>query len=102
MSTIEGSRFSSRAESLMLRQRCADVVNMSTVPEVVLVKEAVLCHGSVCLCYASITMATDYDFWIEHEEALSARVEVLISGFLTLIVKRSHITETILRMTVCL
>lgn len=37
---------------------------MTTVPEVVLAKEA-------GICYASIAMATDYDCWKEHEEAVS-------------------------------
>ncbi|XP_026159487.1 S-methyl-5'-thioadenosine phosphorylase [Mastacembelus armatus] len=63
MLTIEGPRFSSRAETLMFRQWGADVINMTTVPEVVLAKEA-------GLCYASIAMATDYDCWKEHEEAV--------------------------------
>ena len=38
--TIEGPRFSSRAESNMYRQLGCDVINMSTVPEVVLAREA--------------------------------------------------------------
>ncbi|XP_033870918.1 S-methyl-5'-thioadenosine phosphorylase [Acipenser ruthenus] len=63
MLTIEGPRFSSRAESLMFRQWGADVLNMTTVPEVVLAREA-------GLCYASIAMATDYDCWKEHEETV--------------------------------
>ncbi|XP_048448871.1 S-methyl-5'-thioadenosine phosphorylase, partial [Rhincodon typus] len=62
MVTIEGPRFSSRAESLMFRHWQGDVINMTTVPEVVLAKEA-------GICYASIAMATDYDCWKEHEEA---------------------------------
>ncbi|XP_009675317.1 S-methyl-5'-thioadenosine phosphorylase isoform X1 [Struthio camelus] len=62
--TIEGPRFSSRAESLMFRSWGADVINMTTVPEVILAKEA-------GLSYASIAMATDYDCWKEHEEAVS-------------------------------
>ncbi|XP_043370559.1 S-methyl-5'-thioadenosine phosphorylase isoform X3 [Dermochelys coriacea] len=62
--TIEGPRFSSRAESLMFRNWGADVINMTTVPEVVLAREA-------GICYASIAMATDYDCWKEHEEAVS-------------------------------
>lgn len=70
MLTIEGPRFSSRAESLMFRQWGADVINMTTVPEVVLAKEA-------GLCYASIAMATDYDCWKEHEEAVSGMLEAL-------------------------
>lgn len=69
MLSIEGPRFSSRAESLMFRQWGADVINMTTVPEAVLAKEA-------GLCYASIAMATDYDCWKEHEEAVSSREEV--------------------------
>ncbi|OBS68334.1 hypothetical protein A6R68_03127 [Neotoma lepida] len=62
--TIEGPRFSSRAESFVFRTWGADVINMTTVPEVVLAKEA-------GICYASIAMATDYDCWKEHEEAVS-------------------------------
>lgn len=58
----------------MFRQWGADVINMTTVPEVVLAKEA-------GLCYASIAMATDYDCWKEHEEAVSGRLEVLPDFF---------------------
>lgn len=76
MLSIEGPRFSSRAESLMFRQWGADVINMTTVPEVVLAKEA-------GLCYASIAMATDYDCWKEHEEAVSVRLEVRADVFIT-------------------
>ncbi|MDD3471220.1 MAG: S-methyl-5'-thioadenosine phosphorylase [Syntrophaceae bacterium] len=54
--TIEGPRFSTRAESRMFRTLGADIVNMSTVPEVVLAREA-------GICYASIAMSTDYDSW---------------------------------------
>lgn len=74
--TIEGPRFSSRAESLMFREWGADVINMTTVPEVVLAKEA-------GLCYASIAMATDYDCWKEHEEAVSGRLVVLSAILIT-------------------
>lgn len=77
MLSIEGPRFSSRAESLMFRQWGADVINMTTVPEVVLAKEA-------GLCYASIAMATDYDCWKEHEEAVSGWLKVLTVVFIVL------------------
>jgi 5'-methylthioadenosine phosphorylase len=56
--TIEGPRFSSKAESFMFRSWSADIINMSSVPEVVLAREA-------GLCYASIAMSTDYDCWRE-------------------------------------
>jgi len=59
--TIEGPRFSTKAESNLFRSWKADVINMSTVPEVVLAREA-------GICYASISMSTDYDVWHETEE----------------------------------
>lgn len=62
--TIEGPRFSTRAESRMFRAWGADVINMSTVPEVVLAREA-------GICYATIAMSTDYDCWHESEEPVS-------------------------------
>ncbi len=54
--TIEGPRFSTRAESRMFRIWGADVVNMSIAPEVILANEA-------GIPYASVAMSTDYDCW---------------------------------------
>lgn len=62
--TIEGPRFSTKAESHMYRQWKADVINMSTVPEVVLAREA-------GICYAVIAMSTDWDVWKEHEQGVN-------------------------------
>lgn len=62
--TIEGPRFSTKAESHMFRSFGADVINMSTVPEVILARE-------VGLCYQSIAMSTDYDCWKEDEEPVT-------------------------------
>ncbi|XP_018334247.1 S-methyl-5'-thioadenosine phosphorylase [Agrilus planipennis] len=53
---IEGPRFSTKAESLMYRQWGGHVVGMTTVPEVILAKEA-------GLCYSAIALITDYDCW---------------------------------------
>ena len=64
MVTIEGPRFSTKAESHMFRGWKGDVINMTTVPEVVLAREA-------GICYASIAMSTDYDCWREGEEAVT-------------------------------
>ncbi|XP_077867962.1 S-methyl-5'-thioadenosine phosphorylase-like [Saccoglossus kowalevskii] len=72
MVTIEGPRFSTVAESRMFRSWGADVINMTTVPEVVLAKEA-------GLCYASVAMATDYDCWKESGETVS--VEAVLKTF---------------------
>lgn len=54
--TIEGPRFSTRAESNMFRMWGADVINMSTAPEVILANE-------LEIPYAAIAMSTDYDCW---------------------------------------
>lgn len=62
--TIEGPRFSTRAESHMFRSWNADVINMSTVPEVNLAREKKL-H------YAAVAMSTDYDCWHEEEEPVT-------------------------------
>ena len=57
--TIEGPRFSTRAESNMFRQ-FADVINMSTAPEAILAKE-------IGIEYSAIAMSTDYDCWKDTE-----------------------------------
>ena len=54
--TIEGSRFSTRAESNMFRMWGADVINMSVAPECILANEA-------GMPYAAVAMSTDYDCW---------------------------------------
>jgi len=62
--TIEGPRFSTKAESLMFQKWGADLINMSTVPEVVLANE-------MQIPYQSIAMVTDYDCWRENEEPVT-------------------------------
>ena len=54
--TIEGPRFSTRAESNMFRLWGADVINMSVAPECILANEA-------GIPYAAVAMSTDYDCW---------------------------------------
>ena len=62
--TIEGPRFSTRAESNMFRILGADVINMSLAPEVVLAVEAEI-------PYAAIALSTDYDSWKTDEVAVT-------------------------------
>jgi len=62
--TIEGPRFSTKAESNMFRQWGADVINMSIAPEVTLANEAEI-------PYAAIAMSTDYDCWKDDEEPVT-------------------------------
>ena len=64
MITIEGPRFSTKAESKMFQLLGADLINMSTVPEVSLSNE-------LNIPYQSIAMVTDYDCWKEDEESVS-------------------------------
>ena len=58
--TIEGPRFSTRAESEMFRIWGADVINMSIAPETILANEA-------GIPYAAVAMSTDYDCWKDDE-----------------------------------
>jgi len=69
--TIEGPRFSTKAESHMFRSWGCDVINMTTVPEVTLAREA-------GLCYASVAMSTDYDCWHEEEEHVTIKMILAI------------------------
>ena len=56
MVTIEGPRFSTRAESHMFRTLGGDVINMSVATEASLANEA-------AIPYAVVAMSTDYDCW---------------------------------------
>lgn len=62
--TIEGPRFSTRAESRMFRIWGADVINMSVATEAALANEA-------GIPYAAVAMSTDYDCWKEDEAPVS-------------------------------
>jgi len=62
--TIEGPRFSTRAESRMFRSWGADVINMSVAPECILANEA-------GIPYVAIAMSTDYDSWLESEQEVT-------------------------------
>ena len=62
--TIEGPRFSTRAESHMFRAWGADVINMSIAPECALANEA-------AIPYCAIAMSTDYDCWKQDEVPVS-------------------------------
>jgi len=67
--TIEGPRFSSRAESKMFRIWGADVINMTIATEAILANEAQI-------PYAAVAMSTDYDCWKE-DEAMPPWEEIL-------------------------
>ena len=71
---IEGPRFSSRAESAWFASAGWEVINMTQYPEAVLARE-------MELCYANISLITDYDVGVEgvppvtHEEVVRVFAE---------------------------
>ncbi|MBN1954650.1 MAG: S-methyl-5'-thioadenosine phosphorylase [Anaerolineae bacterium] len=67
--TIEGPRFSTKAESFAYRAWGMDIIGMTTSPEAFLAREAEI-------CYATMAHVTDYDVWHESEEAVN--VEMLL------------------------
>jgi 5'-methylthioadenosine phosphorylase len=67
--TVEGPRFSTRAESALFRSWGAGIIGMTTVPEAFLAREAEM-------GYAVMAHVTDYDVWHESEEDVS--VELVI------------------------
>ncbi len=64
---IEGPQFSTRAESNLFRSWGADIIGMTAMPEARLAREAEL-------CYASLSMVTDFDVWHEEEEPVTVEV----------------------------
>lgn len=64
MITIEGPRFSTKAESNTYQMWGMSLVGMTTSPEAFLAREAEI-------CYAVMAHVTDYDVWHQSEEAVS-------------------------------
>ena len=71
--TIEGPRFSTKAESRVFRSWGMDIIGMTTTPEAQLAREAEM-------SYSVMAHVTDYDVWHETEEAVSvdAVIRVLL------------------------
>ena len=84
---IEGPRFSTRAESAWFAAAGWEVINMTQYPEALLARE-------LELCYANISLITDYDVGVEgvppvtHEEVVrvfeqnNARLRELLFGII--------------------
>jgi 5'-methylthioadenosine phosphorylase len=72
---IEGPQFSTRAESHGYRSMNCTVIGMTNMPEAKLAREAEL-------CYASISMVTDFDCWHPAHDAVTvdAVIQVLLSN----------------------
>jgi 5'-methylthioadenosine phosphorylase len=67
--TIEGPRFSTRAESNTFRSWGMSLVGMTCSPEVFLAREAEI-------CYATMAHVTDYDCWHISEEPVTVEMVV--------------------------
>lgn len=69
--TIEGPRFSTKAESHVFRNWGMDIIGMTTTPEAQLAREAEM-------SYAVMAHVTDYDVWHESEEAVTVEMVIRI------------------------
>ncbi len=69
--TIQGPRFSTRAESQWFQSQGWQVVNMTAYPEGWLARE-------LELCYANISMITDHDVGVEDDEPVSHETVVTV------------------------
>lgn len=67
--TIEGPRFSTKAESNTFRSLGMSLVGMTAAPEVFLAREAEI-------CYATMAHVTDYDVWHVTEESVNVDLVV--------------------------
>jgi 5'-methylthioadenosine phosphorylase len=69
--TVEGPRFSTRAESNVYRAWGMSIIGMTTSPEAFLAREAEL-------CYTVMGHVTDYDVWHVTEEPVSVEMVIRI------------------------
>ena len=67
--TIEGPRFSTRAESNLYRKWDMSLIGMTTSPEAFLAREAEM-------CYAVMAHVTDYDVWHVSESPVTVEIVV--------------------------
>jgi 5'-methylthioadenosine phosphorylase len=72
--TVEGPRFSTKAESHTFRSWGMDIIGMTTTPEAQLAREAEM-------SYAVMAHVTDYDVW--HESETPVTVEMVIKTLLS-------------------
>jgi 5'-methylthioadenosine phosphorylase len=81
MITIEGPRFSTKAESNVYRSWGMSLIGMTTSPEAQLAREAEI-------CYAVMAHVTDYDVW--HESEVPVTVEMVIQTLNANLVSAQH------------
>ncbi len=67
--TVEGPRFSTKAESNLFRQWGFGIIGMTAIPEANLAREAEI-------CYACMAHVTDYDVWHVEEEPVTVAIVI--------------------------
>lgn len=78
--TIEGPRFSTKAESHVFRNWGMSIIGMTAAPEAFLAREAEI-------CYSTMAHVTDYDVW--HESESPVTVDMVIQT----LNKNTHIAQ---------
>ena len=84
---IDGPAFSTRAESMVYRSWGMDIIGMSAATEAKLCREAEM-------CYASLSLVTDYDVWKEGAEDVT--VDVIVANLR----KNARTARAILKETI--
>lgn len=69
--TVEGPRFSTKAESNLYRAWGLSIIGMTASPEVFLAREAEM-------CYATLAHVTDYDVWRTSEEPVTVEMVIRV------------------------
>jgi 5'-methylthioadenosine phosphorylase len=69
--TIEGPRFSTKAESKLYRDWGMSIIGMTASPEVFLAREAEI-------CYATMAHVTDYDVWHTSEQPVTVEMVIKV------------------------
>ncbi len=80
--TIEGPRFSTKAESNVYREWHMSLIGMTTCPEAFLAREAEI-------CYAAMAHVTDYDVWHVTEAPVSVEMVIETLNKNTLIAQQA-------------
>jgi 5'-methylthioadenosine phosphorylase len=72
--TVQGPRFSTRAESDFYRRQGWEVINMTQYPEAILARE-------LELCFLNVSLITDYDVGVEGADVETVSHEMVIKVF---------------------
>jgi 5'-methylthioadenosine phosphorylase len=72
--TVQGPRFSTRAESALFKNQGWEVINMTQYPEALLSRE-------LEMCYLNVSLITDYDVGVEGADVEAVSHEMVIKVF---------------------